>query len=115
MAFVDQMRGWIDKGLAASKEAFTVVGDKAQQLGEKGVLKMEISQIRSQIMKYTTKLGVEVYDHLVEQDHKSVTRESPAIAETLAKLKELETQKDEKEAAYKNIGGKEEDLDKEQE
>ncbi|HAP43552.1 MAG: hypothetical protein A2087_10170 [Spirochaetes bacterium GWD1_61_31] len=112
MAFVDQMKAWIDKGLAVSKEALANLGDKAHQLGEKGVLKMEISQLRSQIVKQSARLGMEVYDILVEKGHKTVSRETTGISEILDKIKELDKHKDEKEAAYGKIGGKEEDLDK---
>lgn len=110
MAFVDQMRELIDKGLAASKEALIAAGDKAQQLGEKGVLKMEIVQLRSQIEKLTSRLGLEVYETLVDKGQKTVSKDTPAIAESLAKIQELANQKVQKETAYRNVGGKDEDL-----
>lgn len=110
MAFSDKIKTIVEQSLAASKEILSKVGDKAQQWGELGVLKMEIVQLRSQAQKLTAKLGAIVYETLVEKGQQSVTKDSPAVRETLAQLSALETQIDDKEALYATKGGKEDDL-----
>ncbi len=113
MTFSDKIKEFVDQGLHSSKELFKHAGDKAQQWGELGVLKMEIIQLRSQAEKLTTRLGAEVYETLVEKGQKSVGRDSPAIRETVDKISELEKLIDTKEASFAKGGGKEEDLKQE--
>ncbi len=113
MTFSDKIKGFVDQGLHSSKELLKHAGDKAQQWGELGVLKMEIIQLRSQAEKLTTRLGAEVYETLVEKGQKTVGRDSPAIRETLERIAELEKQIITKEAAFSKGGGKEEDLKQE--
>jgi len=110
MAFSDKIKVLVDQGLKASKELLNKAGDKAQQWGTMGVLKMEIMQLRSQAEKHTAKLGAEVYEVLVEKGQKTVSRDSPTIRETLDRLAELEKTIDGKEAEFAKAGGKEEDL-----
>ncbi len=110
MTFAEKMRDYVDKGLKTSKEVLAQAGEKVQQLGEKGVLRMEIIQLRSQAQKLTTRLGAEVYETLVEKGQKTVARDSPAVRETIDKITELETTIAAKEAAFAKIGGKEEEL-----
>jgi hypothetical protein len=113
MTFSDKIKGFVDQGLQSSKELLKHAGDKAQQWGELGVLKMEIIQLRSQAEKLTTRLGAEVYETLVEKGQKTVGRDSPAIRETVDKIAELEKLIAAKEAAFAKGGGKEEDLKQE--
>ena len=60
----------------------------------------------------TARLGAEVYEILVEKGQKTVSRETPAVREILEKIAELETNVEEKEAQFRKLGGKEEDLNK---
>ncbi|TFG81708.1 MAG: hypothetical protein E4H20_09240 [Spirochaetales bacterium] len=113
MAFSDKIKAFVDQGLSTSKDILSKVGDKAQQWGELGVLKVEIIQLRSQAQKLTAKLGAEVYETLVEKGQHNVSRDSPAIKETLGQVEELETRINEKELLFKTKGGKEEDLKEE--
>lgn len=110
MTFSDKIKGFVDQGLQSSKELLKHAGDKAQQWGELGVLKMEIIQLRSQAEKLTTRLGAEVYETLVEKGQKNVGRDSPAIRETIERIAELEKMIEDKEATFAKSGGKEEDL-----
>ena len=110
MTFSERMKSIVDQGIKTSKDLVKQAGDKAQQWGELGVLKMEIIQLRSQAEKLTTRLGAEVYETLVEKGQKTVGRDSPAIRETVERIAELEKQIGEKEATFAKSGGKEEDL-----
>lgn len=104
------MKTIVDQGIKTSKDLVKQAGDKAQQWGEMGVLKLEIVQLRSQAEKLTARLGAEVFEVLVEKSQKTVNRDSPAVRETIERIIELQTQIETKEAAFKKAGGKEEDL-----
>ena len=48
MSFSERMKDMIDKGLVASRDFAKKASEKAKELGEKGVLKLEIAQLESQ-------------------------------------------------------------------
>lgn len=110
MSFSDKIKNIVEQGMAASKDILSKAGEKAKEWGEMGVLKMEIIQLRSQAQKLTSKLGAIVYETLVEKEQHSVTKDSPAIRDTLLQIETLEKQIDDKEEQFRTKGGKEEDL-----
>jgi len=110
MTFSEKMKNLVDQGIRSSKDIVKQAGDKAQQWGEMGVLKLEVVQLRNQAEKLTARLGAEVYEVLVEKGQKTVGKDSPAVRETIDGIEELQRQIEEKEAAFKKAGGKEEDL-----
>jgi len=110
MTFSERMKDLVDQGIKASKDIVRQAGDKAQQWGEMGVLKLEIVQLRAQSEKLTARLGAEVYEVLVEKGQKTVGKDSPAVRETIDRIEELQQLIDTKELAFKKAGGKEEDL-----
>ncbi len=110
MAFSDNIKQFVEQGMSASKDILSKVGDKAQQWGELGVLKMEVLQLRNQAQKLTAKLGAEVYEVLVEKGQLTVSKDSPAIRDTLSRIQELESAIVAKEALFRQKGGKTEDL-----
>ncbi|NLJ45332.1 MAG: hypothetical protein GX430_02075 [Treponema sp.] len=112
MTFSEKIKNIVNTGLDTSKDILAKAGEKAQQWGEMGVLKVEIVQLRSQAEKMTARLGAEVYEVLVEKGQKTVSRETPAVREILEKISELEKSVQEKEAQFRKLGGKEEDLNK---
>jgi hypothetical protein len=110
MNFSERMKNIVDQGIKASKDLAKQAGEKAQQWGEMGVLKLEIIQLRNQAEKMTARLGAEVYAVLVESGQKTVGKDSPAVRETIQKIEELQASILEKEEVFKKKGGKEEDL-----
>ncbi len=110
MAFSEKLRSMLNQGMDLSKDFFEKAGAKAKELGELGVLKLEIIQLQGQARKVAGQLGVEVYETLVDKGQKSVSSDSPAIKETIQKLDALEKEIDAREAEYLKKGGKGEDL-----
>ncbi|HUW68785.1 MAG TPA: hypothetical protein VMX33_01000 [bacterium] len=110
MTFSERMKTIVDQGIKTSKDLVKQAGDKAQQWGEMGVLKLEIVQLRNQAEKLTAMLGAEVFEVLVEKAQKTVSRDSPAVRETIERILEIQSQIETREAAFKKAGGKEEDL-----
>ncbi len=112
MTFSEKIKNLVNTGLDTSKDILSKAGEKAQQWGEMGVLKVEIVQLRGQAEKMTARLGAEVYEILVEKGQKTVSRETPAVREILDKIAELDKTVEEKETQFRKLGGKEEDLNK---
>lgn len=111
MTFSEKMRDMVNKGMAVSREAVSKAGAQAQVWGEMGVVKVEILQYRSQAEKLTTQLGAEVYSTFAEKGQKTLSADSPAIRDLIAKISELEKLIDEKEERFRKLGGKETDLE----
>jgi hypothetical protein len=86
MAFSDRLKDMVEQGLAASKDFAVKAGAKAQDLGERGVLALEIKQLEGQAQKLVKRLGAEVYRILAEQEEKIVSAEDPVIKSLLTEL-----------------------------
>ncbi len=89
MGIGDKLKDYIDQGISASKGFVNKAGAKAQDLGEKGVLKIELMQFQSQEQKLFTKLGEEVFESFTVREQKTLSRESPAIRDLIKELEDL--------------------------
>jgi predicted adenine nucleotide alpha hydrolase (AANH) superfamily ATPase len=113
MAFSEKLKDMLSKGFEASKDILEKAGAKAKELGELGVLKLEIIQLKSQAQKAAAHLGAEVYSTFMEKGQKSLTPDSATIKDLLQKLDQLEKDIDSREEEFKKKGGKEEELEAE--
>ena len=104
MTFAEKMKDMIDKGVDASRDLAKKAGEKAKELGAKGVLKLEIAQLESQAGKLVAKLGAEVYTSLVERKAASVNRDDPAVAGALKEIEGLRAAIEKKEKEFAAIG-----------
>jgi hypothetical protein len=110
MAFSDKMRDMMNMGMAASRDIVSKAATQAQTWGEMGVLKVEVIQLRSQAEKLTAQLGAEVYAAFAERGEKSISAESGPLLELIGRISDLEKLIEEREAAFRKLGGKESDL-----
>jgi len=106
MSFKEKMQSVLKSGVTTSKKLADEAGKKATELGNKGVLKLENAELKIRVERLIAKLGGEVYAAFVEMDHATVSRETGAIREVLAQIKELHARIDGKEKEYKAIGAK---------
>jgi hypothetical protein len=111
MAFSDTMREMVSKGMAASRDIMAKASAQAQTWGEMGVLKVEVVQLRAQAEKLTAQLGAEAYAAFAERKEPSLAADSPAVRELLGRIADIGRRVEEKEAAFKKLGGVESDLD----
>ena len=86
MAFSDRMKELLDQGVAASREFAARAGEKAQELGERGVLMLEIKQLEGQAQKLINRLGNEAYRTFAEEGASSLSAESPPVKGLLTEL-----------------------------
>jgi hypothetical protein len=85
------MKDLLDQGWAASKDFAVKAGAKAQDLGERGLIMLEIKQLESQAQKILTRMGNEAYIAFVERDQAAIERDAPefkVILEQLAGVKD---------------------------
>jgi hypothetical protein len=111
MAFSDKMFDMVNKGMAASRAIVAKASSQAHVWGEMGVLKVEVVQMRAQAEKLTAKLGAEVYAAFAERKETSVSSDKAVIKDLIGRIADLGRAIEEKEAAFKKLGGNESDLD----
>ena len=95
MGIWERMERLIGQGLHASGEVLARAKDKAQELGEIGLLKYELSQLEKQAQKLFGRLGVAVFDKLAVKGQATVSRE--AVKELVAELEEVKKKIEQKE------------------
>ena len=103
MSFRDRVQEAINRGLKSSHELFDKAKEKAKDLGEKGVLKLEISQLDSRIEKLYAKLGSAVYHRIVDENQNTVSQNTPDVKELLAEISETQSRVEEKEQLLKDF------------
>jgi hypothetical protein len=95
--FWDRVKTTIDKGLEGSRDVLAKARDKAQDLGERGVLRIEIVQLESQAERLLGKLGAVTYETLVVQEKDDLSADSDGIREVLDALNDVQARIKEKE------------------
>lgn len=103
MSFLDKMKETLNEGLNASRDIFLKAKDKAKELGEKGVINLEIMELKKQIEKLLAKLGTLTYDMLTSEGRQSISNKTPEVKEILeeiANLNEMTAKKEEELANY---------------
>jgi hypothetical protein len=96
------MKVLLDQGWAASKDFAVKAGAKAQDLGERGLLMLEIKQLESQAQKILTRMGNEAYIAFVERDQAAIEREAPEFKSILEQLAGVKDAIEKKEIELKN-------------
>ena len=86
MAFSDRMRELLDQGVTVSKELAAKAGAKAQDLGERGILMLEIRQLESQAQKLIGRLGAEAYQTFMERGEETLSKESTPVKALLSEI-----------------------------
>ena len=99
MTFGERMRELAEQGLAASKELATKAGAKAQDLGERGALMLEVRRLEAQAQRLISRLGSAAYQAFAERGLDSVSKDMPEIRVILAELAEARAAIERKEAA----------------
>lgn len=87
MGIWERMEQLIGQGLHASSEVLARAKDKAQELGEAGLLRYELAQLERQAQQLFGRLGMAVFDRLAVRGQATVSRE--ALKELVAELVEV--------------------------
>lgn len=108
MELWDRLSNALDKGFQSSKELFEKAGDRARDLGERGVVRFEIMQLESQVEKLIGKLGARAYELFIKEGKSSVTKSSAGVKDLLEQIAGLEARITEKESALAKMKASEE-------
>ena len=106
MAFIDRMKELLEQGVTASKDFALKAGAKAQDLGERGVMMVEIRQLESQAQKLIGRLGAEAYQAFTERGETSISAKSAPINALLADIAKAREAIEAKEAELESRKGK---------
>jgi hypothetical protein len=98
MTFSERMKEVLDQGVAASREFAAKAGAKAQELGERGALMLEIKQLENQAQKLIGRLGTEAYQAFVEREVKSLSADTASVKAILSELTLVKASIEKKEA-----------------
>jgi len=105
MTFSERMKELIDQGMAASKEFAIKAGAKAQDLGERGILMLEVKQLEGQAQKLMGRLGNETYKAFAEQGKDSIEKDLPEVKSLLDDIAGVREKIEGKETELKNRRG----------
>ena len=83
MAFIDRMKELLEQGVTTSKDFAVKAGAKAQDLGERGVMMVEIRKLENQAQKLIGRLGAEAYQCFAERGEKTISAEKNEVIKTL--------------------------------
>ena len=106
MTFGDRMKEILDQGVTKSKEIAVKAGAKAQDLGERGVLMLEIKQLENQAQKLIGRLGGEAYQVFTERGEETLSRDNAAVKAILSDIATARESIEAKEAELKARKGK---------
>ena len=90
MDFWSRVKDAVDKGLVASKDALGKAGEAARDLGEKGVLKIEIRELENRIKDLLRSLGFYVYEQFEKEGKASVTSKNTELTKILDLIRQAE-------------------------
>jgi len=96
------MKELLDQGWAASKDFAIKAGEKAQDLGERGILMWDIKQLESQAQKLISRLGNETYIAFTEHNQESIDRSAVEFKTILEEIALVKEQIEKKESELKN-------------
>lgn len=102
MSFGDKMKDYFEKSMKTSRELMSKAGAKVQDLGEKGVLKLEIAQLQGQAQKLLANLGTEVYTAFTERGSDILSAQDTEIASLVNQITEIKKQIEKRENELKS-------------
>ncbi|MGI5174619.1 hypothetical protein H0R92_13595 [Treponema sp. OMZ 840] len=87
--FFEKMKTMVDKSVDVSQQALVKAGAKIQELGDKGITKIELNRLERQSEKCFAKLGLLVYDILICKQKTSVTIKNAEISALLDEIEHI--------------------------
>lgn len=97
MDFWDRVKTTIDKGLESSRDVIVRARETAQDLGERGVLRVEILQLENQAEKLVGKLGAVAFETLVVEKQDQLTKEVAGVRDLVDEINGVHARIKEKE------------------
>lgn len=86
----EQVKDYLDKGIAVSKKAIKSTGTKVQELGEQGVLRYELKKLTMSKNKLSRELGEKVYSAFTKDKKDTVALTDENISAIVKEITSLE-------------------------
>jgi len=102
MTFSERMKELLDQGVAVSKDFALKAGAKAQDLGERGILTLEVKQLEGQAQKLLSRLGNEAYQAFAERNQETFDRNTAEVESILAEITKVREMIEQKETELRN-------------
>jgi len=102
MTFGERMKDVLEQGWAASKDFAMKAGEKAQDLGERGILMWDIKQLENQAKKLIARMGNEAYIAFTEHNQSTIEREAIEFRTILEEIAVIKDQIEKKELDLKS-------------
>jgi hypothetical protein len=104
MDFYERMKQVMSKGVESTRKGVEQAAAKAKELGEKGVLKYEITRLEREVERRFALLGGSVYRILSEKGQGTISQGTPEVKELLVELKDLQKRIEDKEKMLSSVG-----------
>lgn len=104
MDFMEKLQQSLSRGVSTSRELFGKAKDKARDLGEKGLLHLELQQLERQTEGLVGQLGARVYEELVTKGGMGVSLETQGIKHLVDEIGRVKGQIEEREEALRRLG-----------
>lgn len=102
MAFVDDIKKYVDKGIEASKDAFSKAGTAATRFGDQSVKKVEKMQLSNRLKEQFAALGEAVYASFSADKDVSLHAGDESVSAFISKIDEIQRAIAERDATLKN-------------
>jgi len=102
MTFSERMKEVLEQGWTASKDFAMKAGEKAQDLGERGILMWDIKQLENQAQKLISRLGNETYIAFTEHNQTTIERDAIEFRTILEEIAIIKDQIEKKDSDLKN-------------
>ncbi|MCL2185164.1 MAG: hypothetical protein FWB86_04825 [Treponema sp.] len=102
MTFGERMKDVLEQGWAVSKDFAMKAGEKAQDLGERGILMWDIKQLENQAKKLIARMGNEAYIAFTEHNQAAIDRDAIEFRTILEEIAVIKDQIEKKEADLKS-------------
>ena len=86
MKFSERMKELLDQGMTKSKDFAVKAGAKAQDMGERGIMMLEIKQQENLAKKLIGQLGNEAYKAFTERGEEALSKDNVSIKKILYEI-----------------------------
>lgn len=103
MTFKERLAEVLSQGVETSKDVVGKAKGKAKELGEIGMLRLDVRQLESRAAALIGKLGTLTYEILEEKGQQSVSKGTVGLKEIFAEISDLKEQIEQKEAELRKF------------
>ncbi|MCR5172137.1 MAG: hypothetical protein K6B73_04665 [Treponema sp.] len=87
MAFMDDIKHYVELGVNASKDALSRAGDAVTKFGDESVIRLEKKQFESKLRNEVLEIGYSVLKAFEEDNKETLTKDDEEIAVKIQNIK----------------------------